>query len=163
MATEDSHRSSVLSIVDRLTDLDPDSKKEARSSFWEDLRESKASLCRDLASLLNTRRAEDEIDPSYEEANHSILTFGIADFTSYNLKNGTEQEQVRRSIERAIRLFEPRLTRVTVTLEPLDPLRPLLRFQISALLRIQPAAEPVVFDATLHRDSRRVAVSGADS
>jgi len=76
--------------------------------------------------------------------------------------NGIEQERVRRSIERAIRLFEPRLTRVTVTLEPLDPLRPLLRFQISALLRMQPG-ESIAFDATLYRDSRRIAVAGAGS
>ncbi len=163
MATEDSHIGVILSIVDRLTDLDPDSKQEGRSSSWENMREFKASLCRDLASLLNTRRAENEIDPSYDEVNSSVLTFGIADFTSYNLKNGIEQERVRRSIERAIRQFEPRLTRVTVTLEPPDQLRPVLRFQISALLRIQPSAEPVLFDATLHRDSRRVAVSGTNS
>jgi len=152
----------TLSILDRLTDLEPDSQREARSSNWENMRELKVSLCRDLAFLLNTRRAEDDIDPSYEDACNSLLTFGVADFTSYNLKNGIEQERVRRSIERAIRLFEPRLTRVTVTTEPPDALRPVLRFQIAALLRIQPAAEPVVFDARLHRDSRRIAVTGAD-
>jgi type VI secretion system protein ImpF len=152
----------TLSILDRLTDLEPDSKREARSSNWENMRELKASLCRDLGFLLNTRRAEDDIDPRYEDACNSLLTFGVADFTSYNLKNGIEQERVRRSIERAIRLFEPRLTRVTVTTEPPDALRPVLRFQIAALLRIQPAAEGVVFDASLHRDSRRIAVTGAD-
>jgi type VI secretion system protein ImpF len=152
----------TLSILDRLTDLEPDSSREARSTHWEDLRAAKASLCRDLAAILNTRRAEDEIDPKYEEVNNSLLTFGVTDFTSYNLLNGIEQERVRRSVERAIRLFEPRLTRVTVTLEPPDPLRPMLRFQISALLRMQPA-EPIAFDATLYRDSRRIAVSGAAS
>ena len=150
----------TLSILDRLTDLEPESSGEAASSRWEDLRAAKASLCRDLAAILNTRRAEDEIDPKYEEVNNSLLTFGVTDFTSYNLLNGIEQERVRRSVERAIRLFEPRLTRVTVTLEPSDPLRPMLRFQISALLRID-AAEPIAFDATLYRDSRRIAVSGA--
>jgi type VI secretion system protein ImpF len=149
-----------LSILDRLTDLDPDSKREAGPSHWEELRACKASLCRDLAGILNTRRAEDEIDPKYEEVNNSLLTFGVTDFTSYNLLNGIEQERVRRSIERSIRLFEPRLTRVAVTLETPDPLRPMLRFQISALLRTQPA-EPISFDATLYRDSRRIAVSGA--
>ena len=110
---------------------------------------------------MNTRRAEDEIDPKYEEVSNSLVTFGVTDFTSHNLLNGIEQEGVRRSIERAIRLFEPRLTRVTVTLEAPDPLRPTLRFQISALLRLRPA-EPITFDATLYRDSRRIAVSGAD-
>ena len=94
----------TLSILDRLTDLDPDSKREARSNSWEDLRACKASLCRDLAAILNTRRAEDEIDPKFEEVNNSLLTFGVTDFTSYNLLNGIEQERVRlaeRESERA--------------------------------------------------------------
>src|SRR5208283_4559403 len=72
----------TLSILDRLTDLDPDSGREAGSGHGEDLRAAKASLCRDLAAILNTRRAEDEIDPKYEEVNSSLLTFGVTDFTS---------------------------------------------------------------------------------
>ncbi len=152
----------TLSILDRLTDLEPDNAREAHSGNWENLRQFKASLCRDLAAILNTRRAEDEIDPLYEEVNNSIVAFGVTDFTSYNLLNGIEQERVRRSIERAIRLLEPRLTRVTVALDPVDPARPVLRFKISALLKIQPA-EPIAFDAALYRDSRRIAVSGSAS
>jgi len=152
----------VLSIVDRLTDLEPDSKVEARSSPWEYMRELKASLCRDLAALLNTRRAEADFDPSYEQATDSLLTFGVTDFTAYNLKNGIEQERVRRSIEHAIRQFEPRLARVKVSLEEPDPLRPALRFQIDAMLRVGKNSEAVQFDATLHRDSRCIAVSGAN-
>ena len=127
------------------------------------MREFKTSLCRDLSALLNTRRAEQDFDPAYEEATNSLLSFGITDFTSYNLKSGVEQEQVRRSIERAIRQFEPRLTRVSVSIEEPDPLRPVLQFQIDALLRIGPADEPVVFDVALHRESRRIAVSGGNS
>src|SRR3982074_3286660 len=107
----------TLSLLDRLTDLEPASRADARSSPWEEVREYKASLCRDLAAILNTRRSEEVIDPKYEQAFNSVLTFGVADFTSFNLKNSIEQEAVRRSIERAIRQFEPRLARVTVTLE----------------------------------------------
>jgi type VI secretion system protein ImpF len=149
-----------MSLLDRLIDLDPDSKREARSNSWDEMREFKASLCRDLAALLNTRRAEQDFPPVYKEATNSLLSFGVDDFTSYNLKSGVDQEKVRRSIERAIRDFEPRLTRVTVSIDEPDPLRPMLQFQVEALLRLQPAAESVVFDVTLHRESRRIAVSG---
>lgn len=162
MAEGDQQAGITLSILDRLTDLDPNSKVEARSSDWGDVRELKASLCRDLAALFNTRRAEADFDPGYEQATNSLLTFGVADFTAFNLKNGVEQERVRRSIEHAIRQFEPRLARVTVTLEQTDSLRPMLRFQIDAFLRVGPALEPVLFDATLHRDSRRVTVARAN-
>jgi type VI secretion system protein ImpF len=152
----------TLSLLDRLTDLEPNSKREARSSDWEELRQCKVSLCRDLAVLLNTRRAERDFPLGYEEATNSVLSFGVVDFTSYDLKSGPDPERVRRSIERAIRQFEPRLARVSVTLEQPDPLRPVLRFQIEASLRIGPTDEPVMFDVTLFRESRRLAVSGGN-
>src|ERR1700688_4634277 len=103
----------ALSLLDRLTDLEPDSKREARPRDWEEMRQLKVSLCRDLGALLNTRRAEADFPPEYEEATNSLLSFGVADFTSYDLKGGGDRERVRRSIERAIRQFEPRLARVT--------------------------------------------------
>src|SRR5271169_307650 len=131
----------ALSLLDRLIDLEPDSKRDARTSDWEEMRQLKAALCRDLAALLNTRRAEEDFPPGYEEATNSLLSFGVIDFTSYNLKGRIDQERVRRSIERAVRLFEPRLARVTVSMEEPDPLRPVLQFQIVATLRVEPAAE----------------------
>jgi type VI secretion system protein ImpF len=151
MAESKNHAGATLSLLDRLAE------KQAPSSSWVDV---KASLCADLAALLNTRRSESDFDSSYAQAANSLLTFGVADFTSYNLKNAVEQERVRRSIERAIRMFEPRLSGVTVSLEEPDPLRPVLRFQISALLRTEAPGQAVLFDATLHRESRRIAVSG---
>src|SRR6516225_906035 len=153
----------TLSLLDRLTDLDPDSQKEARLSHWEELRQSKAALYRDLAVLLNTRRAEKDFPADYEESTNSLLSFGVLGFTSYDLKSGPDPDRVRRSIERAIRQFEPRLARVSVTLEELDPARPVLQFQIEALRRIGPADEPVTFGAALSRESRRVAVSGGNA
>src|SRR5262245_14952030 len=163
MAAEDNDNGPVLSILNRLTDLQPENKKEASSSPWERIRQLKASICADLAALLNTRRAEADFDADYREATNSLLTFGIADFTSYNLKNGVEQERVRRSIERAIRQFEPRLTGVTVSMDEPDNVKPSLHFQISAVLRTEPIGEAILLDLTLHRDSRRIAVSGAGS
>ena len=162
MVTEGRRPGSMLSLLDRLTDLQPESKTEPPMSSWEEMREFKASLCRDLEAILNTRRAEEDFDPAYEEATNSLLTFGVADFTAYNVQNSIEQERVRLSIERAIRKFEPRLARVTVTMAEPDPLRPLLRFEIAALLQVNAAAEPVLFEVALHRDLRRMAVSGAD-
>jgi type VI secretion system protein ImpF len=146
-------------LLDRLIDLNPGSQREAPVSVWEQARDMQSALARDLTALLNTRRATADFGPIYEESANSILNFGIVDLNSYGLKTGMGQEQLRRSIEQAIRQFEPRLERVTVSLEEADQLRPILRFQVSAVLRTE-AQEPVVFEATLHRDSRRVTVSG---
>jgi type VI secretion system protein ImpF len=146
-------------ILDRLFDMTPGSQREGRVNIAERARDIQAALARDLTALLNTRRATADFDPVYQESTNSLLTFGIVDFTSYNLKKGVEQEQLRKSIEMAIRRFEPRLERVSVTLEESDQTRPIVRFQVSAVLRTE-NQEPVVFEATLHRDTRRVAVSG---
>jgi type VI secretion system protein ImpF len=146
-------------ILDRLFDMNPGSTRERSVTSWERARDLQAALARDLTALLNTRRAMADFDPAFEESTNSLLTFGIVDFTSYNLKNGIEQERLRKSIERAIRQFEPRLERVSVTLEETDQTRPIVRFQVSAVLRTE-AQEPVVFEAIVHRDTRRVAVSG---
>jgi type VI secretion system protein ImpF len=153
----------VLSLVDRLMDLDPDTRREVRTDPWEEMRQFKAALCRDLAALLNTRRAEEDFPPRFEEATNSLLSFGVADFTSYDLKNGMEQERLRRSIERAVRQFEPRLASVRVSVEEPDPLKPVLQFQIEAVLRMDASGEPVIFDVRLQRESRRIAVSGGGS
>ena len=150
MVARNMQAGTALSILDRLTE------KEGPLDPWQ-------GLCRDLAALLNTRRASQDFDSSYQEATNSLLSFGVADFTSYNLKNELDQEQVRGSIERAIRQFEPRLTRVSVSMDEPDELKPVLRFQISAWLRIEDPGESVMFDVTLHRESRRVDVSGANS
>jgi type VI secretion system protein ImpF len=163
MPIDEYQAGATFSLLDRLIDLQPEAQKEVPSNSWEQMREFKAGLCRDLTALLNTRRANKDFDVVYAEATNSLLTFGITDFTAYNLKSETDQDQVRRSIERAIRQFEPRLTQVEVSVGKPDPLRPVLQFQIAALMRIEPAAEPVVFDATLQRESRRIAVSGGNS
>ncbi len=159
MAADYLSREVIPSLLDRLIDLDPESLPELPVSDGEQIREFRAGLCRDLTALLNTRRAAQDFDPGYAEAANSLLAFGVIDFTSHSLKKGTEQEQLRLSIERAVRQFEPRLERVTVSVAEADAQRLLLRFEISANLRTE-SGDPVVFDATVHRDSRRVAVSG---
>ncbi len=146
-------------LLDRLMDRNPRSSRDEAVSVGEQARELRSALCRDLAVLLNTRRASEDFDGRYEEAANSVLSFGITDFTSHNLKKGVQQEQLRKSIEQSIRRFEPRLDHVEVTLQESDAGRPVLRFQVSAVLRTR-NQDAVFFEATLHRDSRRFGVSG---
>jgi type VI secretion system protein ImpF len=157
------HPSGVtLSLLDRLTDVDPKARREGPPGVQEAIRRYTSGLCRDLTALLNTRRGDADFDPGYKQCVASLLTYGIPDFTAYNLTNSIELEDLRQSMERAIRQFEPRLERATVSMAEPDPLRPILQFQITALLRIDAGSEPVVFDVSLSRASRRLIVSGAD-
>jgi len=147
-----------LSVFDRLIDDKPEVKTEAPLSTWEEARRIKESLCRDLSALLNTRRGEPEFDAEFTESSNSILTFGVSDFTARNLASRSDQESVRLSIERAIREFEPRLARVSVTVRNSESPMPILGFEISAVLRLESGPEDVYFNAGLHRDTRRVNV-----
>lgn len=147
------------SLLDRLIDLEPESRYEEPASVSELARDFRAALCRDLTALLNTRRAADVVDRRFEEAVNSLLTFGIIDFTGYNLQKSPDQNTLCRSIERTIRQFEPRLERVEVSIEETGSRRPILRLEIAAVLRTE-AGQPIVFNTTVHRDSRRIAVSG---
>lgn len=132
------------SFLDRLTESDTD-----------------GSFDRDLTALLNTRRQERAMDPAFEQASNSVLTFGVEDFTSYNLNSGVDQEYVRRSIERAIRQFEPRLTRAVVSLRQPEPFHPLLSLHVEAELQTGDGAEPVAMEGMLDRASRRIAIRRA--
>jgi type VI secretion system protein ImpF len=49
---------------------------------------------------------------------------------------------------------------VSVTLQARDDLEPSLRFRVDALLRIDPAPEPVAFDTVLQPDVGRFVVVG---
>jgi type VI secretion system protein ImpF len=147
------------SLLDRLIDLEPESAHETPTGPSELTRDFRAGLCRDLSALLNTKRAAEVIDRGYEEAAKSLLTFGIADFTGYNLQKTPDQNLLCRSIERAIRQFEPRLERVEVSVAESGARRPIVRLEITAVLRTE-AGQSIVFNTTVHRDSRRIGVSG---
>ncbi len=152
-----------LTLLDRLTNATGLSGMETSRHSYELDRRWKESLRRDLSDLLNTRRAEANFDSVFEQSANSILTFGVVDFTSFNLNSNVDQERVRQSIERVIRHFEPRLSGVSVTLEQPKLLHPVLNLRIEAVLLKGPVAEPVTFEGTLHRASRTISLSGVRS
>lgn len=126
------------------------------------MRALKASLWRDLSVLLNTKRREEEIPEQFSEANQSLLTFGLPDFSSYSLKSPSDRNRLRRAIETAIRRFEPRLEKVTVTVDEPDETSAALHFRVDALLRVDPAPEPVSFETLLQPESSHFVVVGGD-
>ena len=146
-------------LLDRLTDDDPENTRDPATSVWQQDRELEAALARDVAELLNTRRTDEPFDPAFEQALNSVLMYGVPDFTAYNLTNGAEQELVRRSIERALRLFEPRMIRVNVALEQPDLLQPILRYRVHFVLRTGSVPGPATCEIALQRDLRCMSVT----
>jgi type VI secretion system lysozyme-like protein len=151
----------IQSLFDRLTDDEPQRSREIPPSEWDQREIYKAGLARDLNNLLNTRRSEDDIPEVFESVRQSIAAYGMPDYTGTPM----DQEEIRRAIERVIRVFEPRLTRVEVALDagmakPGTP-QPLFRqaFRIFGVLRVGNGSEPVVYDASLPKELWRFQVT----
>lgn len=109
-----------------------------------------AAVRRDLENLLGTRLTwVDEDLASSEHASRSIATFGLQDFSHENIANLDAQQRLRRAIEQAIVVFEPRLARVKVTCEGNAQQERALRFRIEAVLHVEPIREAVAFDTVM--------------
>ena len=152
----------VPSILDRLSDDHPDLSSEVYTSPSEERRRFRQSVYRDLTFLLNYRRADADIPAEFKRIRMSVLAYGIPDFSSFDLTNKEDQKNICRGIETAIRLFEPRLTRVSVQQPSSDDISRRLHFRLEAWLRLGAETEPARFRASLARDSRRFEVAGED-
>ncbi|WP_266158721.1 type VI secretion system baseplate subunit TssE [Dyella silvatica] len=144
----------MQSLIDRLTDSD------ARLSPHAELSSLRAQVSRDLESLLNTRSEGARLIPeAFKECRKSSLTYGIPDFSSYSLLSPRDRDRIRRTLEQAIALHEPRLSRVRVQLESQDTFERSLRFRIDALMNLGPEREKVQFDAVLQLSTQSYQVS----
>lgn len=138
------------SVLDRLLDDRPEETREAPVSRQTSVRLLKDVVRRDLEWLLNTRL--DTSGPGQlelPEVSRSLAMFGLPDFTAVNVFTSEGQEGLRRTVERAIQVFEPRLEGVHVRLERVEENERAVRFRIEAQLRVEPTPEPVVFDTML--------------
>ena len=149
-------------LLDRLSHV-PDVPSGADASRRAmSIEQVKDSVARDLESLLNTRTAlRAEHMQGWRHASQSVLTFGLMDFVGLSLDNPEHRDTICRSIASAIQIHEPRLRSVAVRLEHTALLGLGLRFSIHAKLVVNPAVEPVSFDALLQPTTQRYAVRQA--
>ncbi len=144
------HETVRESVLDRLLDDAPDQSREMPSSREEVVRRVLASVRRDLECLLGTRLTwVDDALAASAQASRSIATFGLQDFSHENIGNRDAQQRLRRAIEQAIIVFEPRLARVRVTCEGSKAHQRALTFRIEAILQVEPIREPVAFDTVM--------------
>lgn len=142
-----------MSVFDRLLDYDPKATRESAVSTQMALKELKQSIRRDLEWLLNTRRSVIDIPPALTEVSRSVAAYGLPDLTSVNIDSKAEQNRLVKSVEDALATFDPRFKNPRVFLEPSTKVERELRFRIEAILDIEPAPEPVVFDTVLQTGS----------
>ncbi len=151
----------IPSVLDRLIDLEPDRQRESPLNRTQVLQQMKQSVGRDLQNLLNTRCRATGWPEGLGELSRSLVAYGIPDCVGINTGSREQQEELRRMIRAAVEAFEPRLTQVRVSVADTDnPADRTLRFRIDAMLKIDPAPEPVVYDSRLDATNGDFSVKG---
>ena len=97
------------SLLDRLTDDEPDSSNESRGRRVLSMQRLRVAVLRDLASLLNTGHLETVEDlEDFPEVRNSVLNFGMPDITGLSIA-GTDTVGLEKAVRDAIIKFEPRI------------------------------------------------------
>jgi type VI secretion system protein ImpF len=102
------------SLLDRLTDDEPDKKQESRDKRILSPSRLRESVRRDLTWLFNTVNlaATDELE-DYPEVQRSTLNYGLPDLAG-RTASSVDKPALERLLRRAIWEFEPRLNKGTV-------------------------------------------------
>jgi len=134
----------VLSVLDRLVDLEPERPEEGLPSRRISYNLFRRHVQRDLEQLLNTRDPFFDLPAEFEEVAQSVIAYGLPDFSVIRRQ---DEPALCVALKNAIERFEPRLTEVAVTLIPSNsPSDRLLKIRLDAKLMIDPAPEAVAFD-----------------
>ncbi|MCP4352117.1 MAG: type VI secretion system baseplate subunit TssE [Desulfobacterales bacterium] len=138
------------SLIDRLTDLHPESKQEIQPLRTLNRRNLKASLRRDLSWLFNTRTP---VPASvFDDKELTVLDYGIPDFGSYSPASHEDQGLLAKRITRAISAFEPRLRHVQIDIRP-GSNEKTLYMTINALMVVESVREPVSFQTVFQKQT----------
>lgn len=130
------------SLLDRLTDHNPEQRVESREARVMNEAQLRECVRRDLSWLLNTTAmsAAQPLDPN-SEVSRSVVNFGICDLAGQTL-SGVDSATLERVLRESIWFFEPRLLRDSVRLEVITEEarvgRNALVFDIQAELWAQP-------------------------
>ncbi len=120
----------------------------------------RATVRRDLAWLFNTTNLESLVDlEQFPHVRESVLNYGLSDLAGRTLDRRAVLERAK-EIRRAIRLFEPRLSREGLTVDPVeDPTDPhALTYMIQGDISAAAQAMPVKFRTEIEAETTSVNV-----
>lgn len=102
------------SLLDRLTDDEPERKTESRERRVMTMQQLRAAVLRDLAWLMNTSNLSslEDLD-DYPQTASSVVNFGMPDMTGVTV-SGIDRQRLTRALRQAILDFEPRILAATL-------------------------------------------------
>lgn len=151
------------SLLDRLTDTDPENSSESRERRVLSIQRLRAAVLRDLGWLLNTGYLEttDDLD-DYPNVRNSVLNYGVPDLSGAAVA-GTEAERMEKAVREAIVKFEPRINsrtlKVRVNIDNLRMNRNAMTFEIEGELWAEPTPLALFLKTELDLETGDVAVS----
>lgn len=148
------------SLLDRLTDHEPDSPVESREHRVLSARALREGVLRDLAWLLNATNLMSVTNaPALPHLSNSVLNYGMPDISGASLA-GMQLADLERAIRQAIWDFEPRLNRSSVAVRaiPSESIAKLV-FEIQGDLWAQPYPERLYLRTELDLDVAQVSVT----
>lgn len=146
-------------LFDRLVDLEPRSRREARPFRALDRRGLRESVRRELERLLNTRSSLPASRLAEREL--TVIDYGVPDFVDQTPKNPTDRARIAKILERTIAAFEPRLREVRVEIGDLRDEKQALWVKVDALLVVDEVREPISFPAVIRRGAGESEVDAA--
>ena len=151
------------SLLDRLTDKDPDRLSESRTERVLSLQQLRKSVIRDLGWLLNTDNlALGQDRENYPELAHSVLNYGMPDMSGKSVSN-IDSETLVNNVRQAIIDFEPRILRnsikINIVIDDDKMNTQAVSFEIEGELWAQPTPLRVYLKTDLDLETGNVNVS----
>jgi type VI secretion system protein ImpF len=151
------------SLLDRLTDFEPDAKQESRERRVLSMRALRQSVQRDLAWLLNANGLSSVQElTDYPYVASSVINYGLPDITG-KTASGIDAAQLERLVRDAIWNFEPRIlhdsVRVSsIQVEETTGRHNTISFLIEGDLWAQPYPERLYFKTELDLEMGEIRV-----
>lgn len=151
------------SLLDRLTDDEPDQPLEATNRRVLTVIKLRDCVLRDLTWLLNTSNLGDaELAGEHPEVARSVLNYGLPDMCGLT-NSSVDTDELARLVRQAIWDFEPRILRSTLRVRAISlgdsVSQNCLRFEIEGELWAQPTPLELLFKTDLDLETGTVVVS----
>lgn len=149
-------------LLDRLTDLYPESALESREHRVISLRQLREGVLRDIRQLLNARRLYAASLAAHPEIASSVLNAGLPDYAG-KVASNVDKLLLAAEIAETLRRFEPRILADTLKVSPVAPdqdvRRNTMAFLVEGDLWAQPYPERLYLMTELDLEDGQIVVN----
>ncbi|MDY0969899.1 type VI secretion system baseplate subunit TssE [Siccibacter turicensis] len=151
-------------LLDRLLDDEPKSRREAPDKFHFDSRTMRAIVLRDVLAILNNTNIDDRLDEHRHKAvAGSVLNYGVSAVTG-GWSNAHSWARIEAAVRNALTRFEPRIVPESLVVRPLlDKSNPsrygVILFEIRALIYWEPWPVDLCFQGSWDSENQAIRLS----